>query len=378
MRLSVALLSCALLVGACSSHHGSGTTGGSGTGKVGHVFVIILENESAAVTFGDNSPAPYLAHTLPAQGAFVPNYYGTGHLSNDNYISMVSGQAPNPLNQSDCQVFLDFNVVGATVLGPDGQAVGQGCVFPTDVLTVGDQLQAAKLSWKGYMEDMGNDPVRDNGVTCGHPKLNSQDGTQTAAALDNYATRHNPFVYFHSIIDDQANCDAHVVPLSRLDADISSLASTPNYVFITPSLCHDGHDAPCADATEPGGLKSADAFLQAWVPRILNSPAFQKDGLLIITFDEAEIDTTNPVASDASYCCGELPGPNSPLPGIYGLGGGRVGAVLLSPFIKAGTVTQTPYNHYAMLRSVEDIFGLDPLGYAATATPFGADVYTNH
>ncbi|HSW13502.1 MAG TPA: alkaline phosphatase family protein, partial [Solimonas sp.] len=186
------------------------------------------------------------------------------------------------------------------------------------------------------------------------------------------ATRHNPFMYFHTVIDDQADCDARVVNLNVLDADLRSLATTPNYVFITPDLCSDGHDAPCADG-RPGGLESINEFLETWVPKILASAAFQKDGLLIVTFDESD----GP-QSDSSGCCGAGRTPNSLLPGLTGLGGGRVGAVLLSPFIKPGTVSTTAYNHYSMLRSVQDLFGLPYLGYAGAAgqQSFGADIFT--
>ena len=109
------------------------------------------------------------------------------------------------------------------------------------------------------------------------------------------------------------------------------------------------------------------------MPRIIASPAFRKDGLLIITFDES-----NGLTSDSSACCGEGPSINSLLPGLTGLGGGKIGAVLLSPFIKPGTVSTTDYNHYSMLRSVEDIFGLDYLGFAGASgqAGFGSDVYT--
>ena len=72
-----------------------------------HVFVIVLENEDAATTFGPGSPAPYLAHTLTAAGAFVPNYYGTAHNSLPNYLAMVSGQAPTLATQADCPLFAD-------------------------------------------------------------------------------------------------------------------------------------------------------------------------------------------------------------------------------------------------------------------------------
>jgi hypothetical protein len=106
---------------------------------------------------------------------------------------------------------------------------------------------------------------------------------------------------------------------------------------------------------------------------ITASPAFQKDGMLVITFDESDSPQ-----SDSSACCGEGPGPNSPLPGITGLGGGRVGALVLSPrFVAPGTWSDTPYNHYSLLASIEDLFGLPYLGYAdAPGLPrFGLDVY---
>jgi hypothetical protein len=334
-----------------------------------HVFVIVLENESEASTFGPNSQAPYLAKTLTAHGAFVPGYYGTGHESNDNYISMISGQAPNPQNQADCMVFNDFQ---PDVIGPNGQAVGSGCVFPSDVKTVADQLDAAGLTWRDYNQSMGADPTREPGE-CAHPGLGQQDHTQSATATDQYATRHNPFVYFHSIIDDTPRCDSHVVNLDLLSQDLTRAASTPNYVFITPDLCADGHDATCADPHRPGGYQGINDFLKTWVPRITGSPAFRsQNGLLLINFDEA-------ATSDTSSCCGEIAGPNSPSPGIGGPGGGQTGAVLLSPCIRPGTVSKVSYNHYTMLRSVEDIFGLSHLGFAGLpgGQSFGPDIFTN-
>jgi hypothetical protein len=80
---------------------------------IGHVFIVVLENEDAASTFGPESQAPYLAQTLTADGAFVPGYYGIGHASLDNYLAMVSGQAPNLVTQADCPLFLDV-LPGAT------------------------------------------------------------------------------------------------------------------------------------------------------------------------------------------------------------------------------------------------------------------------
>jgi hypothetical protein len=326
-----------------------------------HVFVIVLENKDYEQTFGADSPAPYLSKQLVAQGQLLPQYYGIGHVSLDNYVAMVSGQAPNPVTQSDCNIFQDFQ----PGTGPDanGQFVGLGCVYPTAVPTLMSQMDAKGLRWKGYMEDMG--------TPCNHPALNGQDNTQSATAQSQYATRHNPFMYFHGVIDNAADCAGKVRDLTDLPNDLVTEATTPNFTFITPDLCHDGHDATCADTSEKGGLPGEDEFLQQWVPQILASPAFQKDGLLVITYDEAE------PQSDQSACCGEQPGPNSPLPGIGGLGGGRTGAVLLSPFVQPGTTNDTPYNHYSLLRSIEDLFGLDHVGFAAAdgLVAFGPQVF---
>jgi hypothetical protein len=366
------------LLASCSSDGGSadgsggggGGGGGSTTGKVGHVFIVVLENKSYDRTFATTTLAPYLANDLVAKGALLQQYYGIGHVSLGNYIAMISGQGLNLQTQTDCQLYTDF--IGAPPVDAiDGQAIGLGCVFPTTVPNVTDQLTTAGLSWRGYMEDMGNTATRE-AVTCGHPTLNSMDATQTATATDSYATRHNPFMYFHSVIDDQAGCDQHVVALSALDNDLSAIGNTPNYSFITPSLCGDGHDSPCANG-DAGGLESINDFLIGTIPKILDSAAFKKDGMLIITFDESD----GP-QSDSTACCGAGPTPNSPLPGITGLGGGRVGAVVISPFVKPGTVTTTAYNHYSMLRTVEDLFGLPYIGYAGSTSQasFGADVFT--
>jgi hypothetical protein len=326
--------------------------------QVGHVFVVNLENKGYDETFGPGSSAPYLSQTLTSQGQLLTHYYGTAHNSLPNYVAQISGQGPNAQTQGDCQVYSDF--VGAGTVAP-GQAVGNGCVYPSRVRTVADQLQDEGLTWKGYMEDMG--------TPCRHPAPNTVDDTQQAKAGDQYAARHNPFVYFASI-RDSASCQQHDVDLSQLPADLASVDTTPNLSYITPNLCDDGHDSPCADG-RPGGLVTADEWLRTWIPKILASPAYQTDGLLVVTFDEADTGS----ADGAAACCGEGPGPNAPLPGIYGMGGGRTGAVLLSPHITGGTVNDTPYNHYALLRSIEDTFGLDPLGYARDARGFGADVW---
>jgi hypothetical protein len=343
---------------------------------IGHVFTIVLENEEFAETFGlGQIEAPYLTHTLPLEGAFVPFYFGTGHSSLDNYIAMTSGQGPNPATQGDCD---DPSTMAPAPFDPDGQLVGTGCMYPAQVTSIGTQLSQAGFTWKGYMQDMDAEP----GVfrtTCRGPAtktiIESPVPAGNPKSPDDYKDKHNPFPYYHSIADDLSFCDAHDVPFTNFATDIQSEATTPAYSFITPNQCDDGHDSPCRDG-RPGGLESIDAFLQTWVPRITASPAFRHDGLLVVLFDEG--------VSGLS-CCGEKQSPNvsgssngQPWPGTLGLGGGQTGAILLSPFIKPGTVSLQMYNHYSYLRSVEDVFGLGHLGYAAAdgLTTFGADVFT--
>ena len=345
----------------------TGTTSAAAGSPIGHVFVINLENKDYDETWGPSSVATYLNGTLRPQGQLLDQYYGIGHFSLDNYLAEISGQAPNPTTQTDCPQYIEFTSTGT---GADGQALGHGCVYPPSVKTIADQLQAAGKTWKAYQEDMANSATE--AKSCRHPAIGAVDNTLTARPGDMYATRHDPFVYFHSIIDSP-NCAADVVDYTALAPDLASVATTPNLSFITPNLCHDGHDAPCVDG-EKGGLVSADAWLQAQVPAILASPAFKQDGLLIITFDEAEA-VGNQV--DATSCCNTPASPNAAQPGQSGPGGGRIGALVIGQPVKPGTSNPQPYNHYALLCSIEDIFKLDHLGFAGAAglTCFGPDVY---
>ena len=327
------------------------------TPPVGHVFVINIENKSFRSTWGPYSQAPYLARTLRAKGVLLTHYYGTAHHSLGNYLAQISGQGPDYATQHDCGRYTAFRGTGRTV--SPGQIVGNGCVYPASVKTIANQLGAAGLGWRGYLQDMA--------TPCQHPRLGAVDPWQAARPREQYATRHNPFVYFRSITGHPASCKAHVKPLSALSADLRQVSTTRALSYVTPDLCHDGHDRTCADGG-PGGLRAVNAFLKTWVPRILGSPGFRKDGMLVITADESD--------SSAAACCGEGAGPNAARPGITGMGGGRVGALVLSPYVVGGTTSTTPYNHYSLLATMEKLFGLPPLGYAATAThTFGADVF---
>jgi hypothetical protein len=315
-------------------------------GKPGHVFVINLENKGYYKTWGKDSPAPYLSGTLRTQGVLLSEYHGIAHNSNPNYLAQISGQASNQMTRDDCPTYTPFKVTGTV---SPGQVQGTGCVYPASVPTVAGQLSLAGRTWKGYMEDMAR--------PCQHPDLGAEDDHQKATVTDQYATRHNPFVYFESITTSP-DCARNVVNFNRLAGDLKTVMTTPNLSYITPNLCNDGHDSPCADG-RPGGMATADAWLHQHVPAILGSPAFKQDGFLVITFDESEGHTTGP-----SGVAG-------------GTGGGKIGALVLSPFTQGGTTSTVAYNHYSLLASIEDIFSLPRLGYAGAhgLNTFGADVF---
>ena len=424
-------------------------------GSIQHVMVIDLENENFAATFGANSPATYLNGTLLKKGQLITNYFATSHVSLGNYISQVSGQAPTPSINNDCidlRTLTSPPVLGGfteVLPGTDatdqarfpGQVVGDGCVFPAPTLhtkgarTIGDQLDALHgghgIHWRGYAEDMGADPVRDYGTPdpmggsrCAHPPVGAPDFSNSAAAGDQYATRHNPFVYFHSVIDDVARCNEHVVPMGTLTVglngapdrfaghlheDLKHIGTTPKFMFVTPNLCNDGHDATCAgvnaEGGKAGGLAGADLWLKHWMPMIFNSPAYKSGKLLVVlTFDESGFTDSRACPATNQADCGSPTGPNvtnpgfSPILGLFHLqtpptatyvypGGGQVGAVLFNAkYIVAGSVNTTGvYNHYSALRSYEDLLGIrrggddgfGHLGYGASAgqVPFGRDVF---
>jgi hypothetical protein len=345
-----------------SSKQGTPPTAGAApaSSKIKHVFVITLASPGYEQTWGPASGARYLTSTLRPQGALLSNYFAVGHLDLPNYIAMISGQPPNTQTAADCPTFASYPA--DSQVDAAGRLASPGCLYPASVLTLPDQLTSTRRQWRAYVEDLANGPKPVQ--SCRHPSTDQPDETQHARPGDAYAARHNPFVYFHSLLD-LGDCASDDLPLTQLPADLASEAKTPNYVFVAPNLCHDGSEAPCLDGS-PGGLQAADAFLAEWVPKILASAAYRHDGLLVITFSDAP-------ASDNSGCC-ESPAASTPATPVTG--GGRVGALLLSRFITARGESTAPYNHYSLLRTVEDVFGLAHLANAGQAgvKSFSSDV----
>jgi hypothetical protein len=342
--------------------------GGAGAGSatklppVKHVFVVMLDDEPYATVFGPASPAHYLTGTLEKKGELLVRYYAVAHEQLANGIALLSGQGPTPQTAQNCPTY--ENVTPGTV-GGEGQVSGSGCVYPSATQTLAGQLTAKHLTWKAYLEglDEGTGAAASTTDACGHPALGVADplSALTPPAGQAYATWRNPFVYFHSVIDSPA-CASDDVGLSSLKGDLASAKSTPNFSYIVPGRCDDGDTTPCS-AGQTGGMAAADGFLQKVVPEILGSKAYKENGLLVITVDEAP---SSGEYADSSSCCGQPSYPNLPAStsALGKPGGGQVGALLLSPFVKGGNLVQDEYNHFSLLRTVEDIFGLSHLGYA--------------
>jgi hypothetical protein len=370
--------------GGSSGEGGEGKGGEGGEGKgaksklpaIKHVFVVMLSDEPYATAFGPASPAHYLTGTLEKQGELLVRYYAVAHEGLANAIALLSGEGPTEATAANCPMYTEIAPTGS---GPDGQVLGRGCVYPSSAPTLTGQLTAKHLTWKAYVE--GIDEGAGTPGACAHPAPGASDPSASLAAgatAPAYQTWRNPFVYFGSIVGSPS-CATNDVGMDELDGDLASEARTASFSYVSPGPCDDASPTPCAP-DKPSGMVAADAFLQKHVPQILASKAYKKSGLLAITVDNAP--STGEYA-DSSSCCGQPRFANLPAPtGAAALsppGGGQVGLLLLSPFIKkGGGLAQETYNHYSLLATVEQLFGLGRLGYAglSEAKPFSASLFS--
>jgi phosphatidylinositol-3-phosphatase len=398
-----------------------------GLPPITHVFLIVLSGQGFNAAFGPRSQSTYLSKTLTSQGELVDNYYAVagGELANE--IALISGQGPTPQTAANCPLYTD---IAPGSVGAQGQVLGSGCVYPRQASTLADQLEQDGRTWKAYVED-GAGSGAGQPRTCAHPTLGSADGNQTPSPDDPHVTWRDPFVYFHTVIDN-ATCAGSVVGLEQLEPDLGSATKTPTLAYIVPDRCHDGSEEPCAPG-QPSGLPPAEAFLGRVVPEIESSPAYKAGGLIAITFDQAPQNGPN---ADSSGCCVTPVYPNLPIAagangtagasgsagttavtgttgasgatgttgasgatgttgaagatgssGATGastatpIGGGQVGLLLISRYVKPGSINVTgQYNHFSLLASIENLFGLSHLGYADSQglLTFDASVYDAH
>ncbi len=344
---------------------------------VKHVFLIVLGDHGYEEGFGESSPAPYLAQTLRDQGELLANYYAVAQGDLANEIALIGGQGPTVETTANCPNYTD--IAPATVSVEEEQVEGNGCVYPATTQTLPGQLAAQSLAWKAYVEGNG-------ATTCRHPALGTPDANQVPLPGDPYETWRNPFVYFHSLLDGP-ECAASNVGLSQLGVDLKKATSTPTFSYVVPNACHDGSELPC-EPGQPAGLAAAEPFLQSVVPQIEASPAYKEGGMIAITFAQAPQAGPTP---DPSACCATPAYPNlsvaaapeAAAPAAEGPikptgGGGRVGMLLISPYVEPGSVNESGYyNHFSLLLSIENLFGLEPIGYAGNLAlgAFDSSVY---
>jgi len=242
--------------------------------------------------------------SLARRFGFATSYYATSHPSLPNYLALTSGNTWGIT--SDC--------TDCYVSAPD----------------LGSQLSAAGIAWGAYME-----------------------GIPSSCYLDpysggDYAGKHDPFRYYSDIRSSAALC-SHIQPFARLQEAIAGGAALPRLVWVTPNLCHDGHDC------SPG---EAASWLDGFVATVTASRAWVHGGVLFVTWDEGnggDASTVTPAGSVQSCC-----------------GGGQVLTLVIAPGEKPGMTSGTPYNHYSLLATVEDAFGLPLLASAKSATPLAA------
>jgi hypothetical protein len=314
-----------------------------------HIFVIMLENHSQSSVIDDVN-APYLtslAHTY----AMTDNYYGVTHPSMPNYIGAIAGDTFGLQDDND-QNLVNF-----------------------DRPNLVDQLEARHIRWDAYMETLPANkldrfgPVLDNG---------------TVVPL--YAKKHNPFVLFDDIKYNPERM-SHVRDYSQLSTDLNSRRA-PGFVWISPNQCNDMHggvydtvpahsETPCPygsakdDPNDAALKQKADTFVHEAVDTIRNSRAWTRHSAIVIVTDENDF-TGNPETGgweSAAGCCDSPyvpagdPRVSASWPGgTYG--GGLIPAIVVTGAGSRGVVDHTAYNHYSLLTTIEDNWGLRHLGHA--------------
>ncbi len=323
---------------------------------VKHVFLIVLGEGGYENTFGKTSTAPYFQKTLPEQGELISNYYAVSQGQLANQIALLSGQGPTPETVAGCP---EPTPIVPGTLSAEKQVEGSGCVYPKETPTLPAQLTEKKLTWKSYVEDLTPEGCADT-------------------------AHRTPLLYFAAIAEDP-KCSETDVPLTQLETDLKDPKKTPTLSYIVPNACHNGSETPCAPE-QPAGLAGSQAFLEALLPKITASTAYKEEGgLIAITFAQAP---QSGEKADASSCCAtpqypNLPAPATPAEAPTGPvkasgGGGHVGLLLISPFVKPATVDESGYfNHFSLLLSIEELLELEPIGYASNPalTAFESEIF---
>jgi hypothetical protein len=318
---------------------------GNGHVQLDRVFVIVLENHSLNSVIGDPN-APYLT-SLAHQYGEAADYYGVTHPSEPNYVAMISGSnwwtnSDDPANRFD-----HTNLV--------------------------DEMDAAHITWGAYMQALpAGDPLADYWPSSSNPL---------------YASKHDPFALFTDIRGNPARL-ADIKPYTALAGDLNG-PRAPGFVFITPDQCNDMHggvytavagypETPCPYNTvndDPADIQlkhNADAFAHGAVTTIMSSRAWTPHSAIFIVADEGDYTgvTANGGWDSPAGCCDSPvlpagdPDINAAWPGgLYG--GGLVPAIVIDPSGPQHYVSTAVYNHYSLLRTIEDAWHLPELGFTS-------------
>lgn len=320
--------------------------------RLQHIFYIVMENHSTSSILGNTADAPYLNSMANSYGV-ATQYFGVTHPSLPNYLAAISGSFQGIWD--DCSagasVTCSPQVFGSSLTGEEAtNAANQPHMFNGQTLV--DQLEAHHLSWKAYMQSMPS-----AGYTGGSTAL--------------YAQKHNPFVYFSDIHNNPAHLE-RIVPLTQFNQDITS-RNVPNFVWITPDVCNDMHGVSSASAqalgiadcaTYDGIIALGDKFISTLVPQIMGSSAWKQGSAIVIVWDEGN-------GADSSGCCKSPTGGNGTM-----LGGGNTPIIVITSHGPHHIVlSNNPYNHYSLLATIENIWGLGCL--ANTCGMIGSDLMTN-
>ncbi len=354
---AAALMAAVLLpTGAVQADGGRGGDGRGGDGGVQRIFVIMLENHGQSSVIGDPN-APFIT-SLANRYAQATNYYGVTHPSQPNYVAAITGQLDiTRMNDAATNTYAWTNLV--------------------------DQLQSHHKTWGAYMEAL---PYA--GYT----------GATAPGTTALYTNKHDPFVLMTDVLSSPSRL-ADIKPYTSLAADLNS-RHAPDFVWISPDQCNDMHggvyssiaghpETPCPygnavnDANDVALKQKADAFVANAVQTIRSSRAWTGNSAIFILSDEADFSgtaTTTDLWADVSGCC-DSPGygsaPALPFgyqfqdngPGHFWytgqFGGGLVPAIVVTREGEHRVTDGTPYNHYSLLRTIEQVWHLGYLGYAA-------------
>jgi len=306
--------------------------------RYAHIFVVMDENKDFQRIDG-GADAPEMTRLARTYGN-AARFYGEVHPSEANYVALLGGSTFG-IHDDDAYYCLPRSARPSCRF-----AAEPGYVSHTlDAPHIGMQLQAEGLTWKGYYQSI---PSAGSDKAIGSDP--AQDGPE---APPYYASKHSGFMNFASVQRDPSRAQ-HLVGFDALRHDLA-FGSLPSFALIVPNLCDDMHGmaaaagvpADCRYANLAGLIRRGDAAAERIVNAIMASDAWRssENAAIVLTFDEDD-------GFGREGCCGVTPDASS------NFGGGHIATIVMTNHGPRGVVDATPYNHYSLLRTIEDAFGI--------------------